>query len=489
MIQTYTDNNCISSPWWLVAGTMLTGNVLVVGELEEGDLCLMRILAKSVTYLTVDEFESGDFSASYNAIILITLSIKKQSRLNDLASRIIGGLSEEGVLAVYGRNARPYGFATQLIMPCITYGKYPSESYLPGHYSSNKNQCLLKERIKNIVLNMPLYKLFISNHIYIYSKSSTPRHLLAELSDVISRIPSPHTHHEINRSLSRIYYKYGKLIAIFKSSIKASSLVVVIPTDSEARYQRENEFNTITTLQANKWLKAFVVDFYIESEVLGFKACIMDEVDGYTVDAPCKGFTTMQDNAYSMIRYLATHSISGTFEKTILSNKIIKYVHEFNNRMSSYDIMIGYNIDILVNSLVDLPIVCMHGDLKLENFVLDRLGSVKKIIDWELSDIKGFPLLDLFYFIAYNDHIENACSLTDSIYKLANRKYNANYYRMVEEYSAEYNISASQIESLYVIFVIHHFACRVHIDHITPDELSCMKKFFNEHIIRFIGNS
>jgi aminoglycoside phosphotransferase (APT) family kinase protein len=48
----------------------------------------------------------------------------------------------------------------------------------------------------------------------------------------------------------------------------------------------------------------------------------------------------------------------------------------------------------------ELPVVWLHGDYKLEN-LLFRPPAPPKVIDWELAQSMGLPLLDMLYLLAY----------------------------------------------------------------------------------------
>ena len=48
----------------------------------------------------------------------------------------------------------------------------------------------------------------------------------------------------------------------------------------------------------------------------------------------------------------------------------------------------------------DLPLVFEHGDLGSPNILIGRNAEIS-VVDWELSDTKGFPAGDLFFFLTY----------------------------------------------------------------------------------------
>lgn len=57
---------------------------------------------------------------------------------------------------------------------------------------------------------------------------------------------------------------------------------------------------------------------------------------------------------------------------------------------------------------VEVPLVCMHGDFKIENIVFDRKRRViQGIIDWDLAVLSGLPGIDVIYFLAYSEVLRN----------------------------------------------------------------------------------
>src|SRR5205085_2711913 len=52
---------------------------------------------------------------------------------------------------------------------------------------------------------------------------------------------------------------------------------------------------------------------------------------------------------------------------------------------------------------MELPVVWLHGDFKVENLVVDaRTSRLSGVIDWEHSEPEGLPFLDLWYLLFYN---------------------------------------------------------------------------------------
>jgi len=46
-----------------------------------------------------------------------------------------------------------------------------------------------------------------------------------------------------------------------------------------------------------------------------------------------------------------------------------------------------------------IPVVWMHGDFNAGNVICDEQGAVKAVLDWDQSDARGAPMVDLLHFV------------------------------------------------------------------------------------------
>lgn len=484
MKKSLSDNPCVPQPWWLIAGNNLTGDVLFAGKASDGDICLLKEISHFLTLTNLAESANEAADRQYDAIILSAGTTQDPDIVRNAANILYGHLKNTGVLIVYGCKVNIRGKTVSspadIFMPCLAYTDFPSEAFVAGHYTSNKNTGLFKEKIKKLIFNTPLCRYFIHNYLQAFGKSAASRNLLTELPSTLSRasLPVP----DDNHILSKIIFKYGKLIVIYTNT------VVVVAANQYTRAQRENEINIIGHLRKNSSMNKFLVSYITESEACSFTVYIMENVHGNTVDINCKNIHAMINNAYSVIRTMSVNSIKGHYTEEQLEAKLNVYFRDFNARLMQFGLSIGNDTRNFSKRLAGIPIVCMHGDLKLENFVLDRHHAVKRIIDWELSDREGLPLLDLYFFVTYNiailffDGMLKLENTGECFTKTLDKGPLAPFRNMLDDYAKALDINDEQANLLFTVYVIHHFAYRLFIVDNSPRELERLGKIINTFI-------
>jgi aminoglycoside phosphotransferase len=86
---------------------------------------------------------------------------------------------------------------------------------------------------------------------------------------------------------------------------------------------------------------------------------------------------------------------------TRLVEQPIKYLASVFDVSSSEYQLLG-NLRELIHPLqhTELPLVFEHGDLSSPNILMGRNSEIG-VVDWELSDPRGYPSGDLFFFLTY----------------------------------------------------------------------------------------
>lgn len=110
-----------------------------------------------------------------------------------------------------------------------------------------------------------------------------------------------------------------------------------------------------------------------------------------------------------------------------------------------------------------LPTVWMHGDYKVENVMYDpSRRQLTGVIDWELAQGPGLPLLDPLYLLFYNRLIrgeEHLDALRDLL--LLDRRHTGER-SMLQRYSAAVGLPVEASQALCAMYVAHHIGCRLH---------------------------
>jgi hypothetical protein len=129
----------------------------------------------------------------------------------------------------------------------------------------------------------------------------------------------------------------------------------------------------------------------------------------------------------------------------------------------------------------DFPLVCMHGDFKIENVMYDAgTGALTGVIDWELAQLDGLPLLDLLYLLAFNRMIHGqsrfeafrALSLGDGLEQVE--------LDLISGYLEQLDIPAAQRLPLAVAFVCHDMGCRMQFDDLPANAPPAVEAFLAE---------
>lgn len=367
-------------------------------------------------------------------------------------------------------------------LPSISYDKFnPYESFSECHYSSNKNTFNLKERIRSWILRSKLSRIFVNSNMWLVSnsKSSGFLHqnllkLVCEEKDIVCN----------EYHFSRVLFRNGKLILTYKHNFDvAKSFVAMLLYDDKSVDQRDNEYATIKYLSQFDEINELLPQNYSILKYLGFNVVVMDECQGVTVDLKSKNLNEMTLDAFDKLIRLSNI----TRAEFSLKSMVVSWFEIVKSRApdckDDFEVL-GKVLD-KYNTNVS---VCMHGDSKLENFVLDDNFEVKNIIDWEQAIVKGVPLIDVFYLIAYNYQTTNGCQFSRAYQYLSQNEINQTEQDMVDRYCREIGLSNDDKLFLLVVFFVHHYSCRFHAATDDPYEYSDFKKSLS-NVIKLIEGS
>ena len=498
--------------WWLHIGDRPKKNVLVCGYMDEFSLKLLSEISQSVFLFScdltmtpknnltlVEKVELKNYE--YDSIIINQYSNDALLSSIDFYFLINNFLCENGTVCLYEHSEsfyslfrKPFNVLLNIFFnrrkheiesntnlkyikhfETISYDNRPHESHINGVYFTNKNTFLLKEKIKSYLFNTPFSRLFTNTSIWVMCKKNTCPNMLNELEQFIQvspEIPWEGT----NPKIIKIYYKSGKIILSLTSrSEYQPEYIVVIALNSASILQRDNEKNVINYLQNNPQLSSYVSDYYIDAKFGDSKIYLMTELSGVTVDIDNNNLMIMTERAAEVLNVF-TKSTIVVDRNDCLCNLLLSYIAILKKRLPGYlrDILLieGY---IKKSNIQSMPSVFMHGDMKLENFVLDNSNSVVGIIDWELSDLNGLPLIDLLYLIIYNHQIEYSLEFEDVFMGVFEGDIHSYETGMMNEYCNLLLINDELKELLIMVFFVHHFSFRFFIG-IDSDTLMSFEK-------------
>jgi len=484
--------------WWLLIGCARKDKTLVCGDLDIHSIRLIAFLSKRVFLVgcektpeaeKINNLEFIDRNAiaenSYDAVVINQRALNIPITDQELGTIIGKCLTDNATMCLYelsenlkscitsplkllklcfnpGRQQKLAALSspcTLIRYPSISYTPRPYESFLPGRYHNNKNIFLLKERLKSTFLKTPFSRSITNSNIWIWCKSENSPSLLNQLYKTLN---STNIQWQgSNVEILKILYRPGKII-ISLSSKRASSpeYIAVIAIDKSSEAQRNNEEIAINYLKKNNKIHPLISQFYMSMSFGFFKIYLMSEIDGITVDINNTSLQKMTKSAFNCIMLYSSEFIqSGA--RSCLKELSAAYFITFKSRYCNFNKEIKTINSFLEDvNFDDIPSMFMHGDAKLENFVLDRNFNVISMIDLELAEVSGFPLLDLYYLLVYNHNMQNNRQFNLSYIKLLNNDLDAYEQDLITKYCNQFSISEYHQEVLKIMFFIHHYSRR-----------------------------
>jgi hypothetical protein len=182
----------------------------------------------------------------------------------------------------------------------------------------------------------------------------------------------------------------------------------------------------------------------------------------YFAESRCSGFSTdrpirQMDRLVSEAAFFITDFHLATGREILFGEAHYKrLIHRDINRLSVY-LDHEYRVKLAAIGLDlkhrflsrEFKLVWSHGDYKIENILFnERDLKITGVIDWDLSRIEGFPLVDVFYLLLYKASLFTGKMVFD-IYR--------ERYLMLNFDESEKNIIYAYLDAL-----------RIPKDHISP---------------------
>lgn len=104
-----------------------------------------------------------------------------------------------------------------------------------------------------------------------------------------------------------------------------------------------------------------------------------------------------------------------------------------------------------------IPLVVAHGNYSIQNVLFESDGRLCGVIDWDLAEVRGLPLLDLYYLLSSAGRLEDRRSFGDVIRRedrLLRRGGAAP--TPVQEYCERLGVAHDLIRPLYLLHWIQH---------------------------------
>lgn len=275
----------------------------------------------------------------------------------------------------------------------------------------------------------------------------------------------------------------GKVILGLRAPTSAGvAMTVVLARDDVAVRRREVEADSLLALVDLPGRLAGLLPRYMgRFEVGGVQAFVQSTLPGVTcdLDLPVLAGLTQRAADFLVDLHEQTRDPSKPSHAVTLICSLCTAAMLRAPQLSDSLLALRTTIELCAGE-VDVPLVCMHGDFKIENVMYDQGdGALTGVIDWELSMPKGLPLLDLLYLLGFNRMIRGqsrsaalgALTVGDAV-EPEERELISNYLRRL-------GIAECQRLPLAIAFLCHDIGCRIQFDDLPQEAARSANEFLD----------
>jgi len=342
----------------------------------------------------------------------------------------------------------------------------------PGGYVSAKNPSLANETLRRWLLGRRGARHWSPGFALVSTGDPSARSGLAFALDTLGAHGCLKARVELGTLLKRYHVLNGgkAIVSVGETPGRYGTHIVVLVRSPEftARRRREGELlSRLAALPAE--IASRIPRFYYEEEASGAHVFVLQEFPGVTLDAPVAGVRVATRDAAHFLVSLHTatrQEIRLTPERfqVMLGAPLEIARRRYPVLVTALDRLEAALRKSLANA--DFPVVWMHGDFKIENIVVDeRSCRLLGVIDWEISEPEGLPLLDLWYLILYNRQIEHGVDFLRGAQDLLRpRQFAGEEAALCAEYMRALDIPSSLLPALAGALIVHHAARRMEYD-------------------------
>jgi aminoglycoside phosphotransferase (APT) family kinase protein/SAM-dependent methyltransferase len=369
------------------------------------------------------------------------------------------------------RAAGKSGFGFIKSYKLLTSNGAVEEVILGKEYSPTKNSFVLKQRIKKSLLSGPFAERLAPSMGMVCAKGKSLPGYLEELVDDLIRRGVMSKHRDAAFVVERYLILPGKVIlSVGVAGRTGGAKIVIFPLTAAVLARLRDEANILKALhEGNLHIRPLVPEYYLEGEVLGQKYLVQQEIPGTSIDAAVSSLDRMTWRALQVL----TDFHHETSQEVVLHDDLFRTL--FSNPLHRVAQKLGpasapslQRIEATLRTeLLGKPFrtVWMHGDYKIENLMFDpKRLQVSGIIDWDLSQKVGLPLLDLLYLIAYNRVIREGREMEEIFLdNILPGKLSSFERAARDEYIGKTGMDAGFTDILTVMFWIYHVAFRIEV--------------------------
>jgi aminoglycoside phosphotransferase (APT) family kinase protein/SAM-dependent methyltransferase len=367
------------------------------------------------------------------------------------------------------RILRQVGLQTVQTYRLVLEDNRPVEVVLERRYRSVKNRFTYKEAVKELLLSEPLGSWVAPAYGLVALKGKSSANFLDRLiTDLKQRRVLPARTQE-PFVVKRYQILPGKVIlSVGRARAPYGEKIVVLPLEATVSTRLRHEAAILQELaRTGVQLASMIPTFYGEGCVHRQQYFVQRELPGLSVDVDGPWLHAVTQHAAQVLRTFHAE----TAQSHIVDNVV--FTRLFSDPLRCVIDKLGPRIKSAVESIEAalreqlwgrwMPTVWTHGDYKIENVLINRhTRAIQGVIDWDLSQPEGLPLLDLLYLIAYNRVIREGKVIADFFLgHILPKRFSPFEESIFHTYIRDIGIDNTVIDALHIMFWIHHVAYRV----------------------------
>ncbi len=356
-----------------------------------------------------------------------------------------------------------------------------TEMVPPGGYVSAKNPSLAKETLRRWLLGRQGAPRWSPGFALVSTGDPMARSGLECALDTLEAHGCLKARVESGTLIKRYHVLNGgkAIVSVGETPGTYGSHIVVLVRSPEFTERRRREGELLSRLAAlPAGIASRIPRFYYEEEAGGAHVFVLQEFPGVTLDAPGAGLRVATRDAADFLVRL--HSATRQAVRLTPERFQVMFGAALEMARRRYPALVT-TLDLLEATLLkslanaDFPVVWMHGDFKIENIVVDeRSCRLLGVIDWEISEPEGLPLLDLWYLFLYNRQIERGADFLTVVQDVfPPRQFTGEEAALCAGYMRALDIPSRLVPALAGALILHHAARRMEYD---PNDAGTMER-------------
>jgi len=379
-------------------------------------------------------------------------------------------------------HARDLGFLDVVAHPALMIHERVSEVACTATYEPTTVGNSTYHTIKSALLGPGLSRLFAPGFVVTCSKGPPRTSFITQLAALLAADGALSPRARVRRYLLPL----GKVIlSLGRPEERHGDVVAVLPLQPSVLERRRHEAAILTRLASLPGAVSAVVPRMVaHGELHGQPYHVISELHGRAIDSPVPGLAEATGEACTWLA--AFQGLTAT-ERLVTPEVFAEF---FGHPLERAAQMLGGETPAIARRIrarlePDLlgrriRTVWTHGDFKIENVLFDpATGRIQGVIDWDLSDAQGLPLIDLLYLLAYNRQLRSG-ERFDAVYfdGFLPARATAEEQALIAHYRARVAIDPATLPALAVMLWAHHVGRRLTVDEFSRELLHRLRAGF-----------